>query len=204
MPALAHRRRRAVTWTLPDDAHHLPTLQTVHDALNDLPAHSCPDGTVVDDRPISSYALQLCTPDHAVHNHEAWNHHADLVERMSRVSEGGSPTGSSDASPSKRYYSQAYGRLHRHGLARTVTTNFHNPGSGRFTHYRHPRTLTVREAARLQGIPDSFRFIKYRSWQEQLVGNAFPMLWAEAIGRHVWSEIGPALTSAAAALPQRS
>ena len=42
------------------------------------------------------------------------------------------------------YFSQAYGRLHRHGIAQTITTCFHNPGSGRFTHYEDLRALTVR------------------------------------------------------------
>ena len=73
---------------------------------------------------------------------------------------------------------QAYTRLHRRGLARTITTNFHNPGSGRFLHYQQHRTLTVREAARLQGFGDDFVFIGRPGRQERLVGNAFPPLWA--------------------------
>ena len=94
------------------------------------------------------------------------------------------------------YYSQAYTRLHRDGLARTITTNFHNAGSGRFTHYSASRTLTVREAARLQGIPDRFRFIGFPSWQERLVGNAFPQCWAREIAAHIKHQLAQPQTAA--------
>ncbi|MBM6403525.1 DNA cytosine methyltransferase [Phycicoccus sp. CSK15P-2] len=124
-------------------------------------------------------------------NHRPWGHGPDLVARLSKVAEGGRP--SSDVTAGKRYYSQAYARLHRRGLARTITTNFHNPGSGRFLHYSQPRSLTVREAARLQGFRDDFRFIHHPSWQERLVGNAFPPLWAEVIARHVGQQLGESL-----------
>jgi DNA (cytosine-5)-methyltransferase 1 len=97
---------------------------------------------------------------------------------------------------SRRYYSQAYARLHRRGLARTVTTSFHNAGCGRFTHYAEHRTLTVREAARLQGIPDSFQLHGTAAERERLVGNAFPQLWAQAIARHIAAELTPRLKSA--------
>jgi DNA (cytosine-5)-methyltransferase 1 len=116
-----------------------------------------------------------------------WEHGKDLVERMRLVSEGCRPP--IEATNGRRYYSQAYTRLHRKGLARTITTNFHNPGSGRFLHYHLNRTLTVREAARLQGFGDDFVFIGHPGWQERIVGNAFPPLWAESIASHVTTDL---------------
>jgi DNA (cytosine-5)-methyltransferase 1 len=141
----------------------------------------------------SAYSRRLGAGEHPVTNHEPWAHGQNLVERMSQVPEGGRPPIS--VTNGRRYFSQAYARLHRAGLARTITTNFHNPGSGRFLHYRLHRTLTVREAARLQGFGDDFVFIGHQGWQERLVGNAFPPLWAETIASHITAELHDVLAA---------
>jgi DNA (cytosine-5)-methyltransferase 1 len=98
--------------------------------------------------------------------HHAWAHTPEIRRRMNRVPEGGRWKGGTD------HYSHTYGRLHRRGLSRTVTTFFPNPGGGRFWHPTESRTLTLREAARLQGFPDSFRFQPHFSHAAGLVGNA--------------------------------
>lgn len=99
--------------------------------------------------------------------HVSWGHTPKVLARMARVREGGRWSGGSD------HYSQTYGRLHRDGLARTITTYFPNPGSGRFWHPVENRALTLREAARIQGFPDSFQFPgEYASYNCVLVGNA--------------------------------
>jgi DNA (cytosine-5)-methyltransferase 1 len=71
-----------------------------------------------------------------------------------------------------------YGRLEPSRPAYTISTYFNRPGNGCFIHPSAPRLITVREAARLQGFPDSFRFTgKGRSRFIQ-VGNAVPPLLA--------------------------
>ena len=62
-------------------------------------------------------------------------------------------------------------------------------------HYRAPRILTVREAARIQSFPDAFRFFSKVTTGGQMrrsevpqysqVGNAVPPLLAVAVGRHL-------------------
>lgn len=52
-----------------------------------------------------------------------------------------------------------------------------------------PRTISVREAARLQSFPDRWRFCGHRSNAFEQVGNAVPPLLARAIAREVFAQI---------------
>jgi DNA (cytosine-5)-methyltransferase 1 len=58
-----------------------------------------------------------------------------------------------------------------------------------FVHPREARSLTVREAARLQSFRDSFRFPAERTNAYQLVGNAVPPRLAERIGEAIREEL---------------
>lgn len=167
-----------------DALSRLPSFVTVGDAIGDL----ADIGATARSEYASSLALRDASPPP---NHVPWNHRGDLIARMNLVPEGSRPP--LEATNGRRYYSQAYTRLHRRGLARTVTTNFHNPGCGRYLHYRLNRTITVREAARLQGFSDDFVFLGHQSHQARVVGNAFPPLWAEAIARHIAAELAAVL-----------
>lgn len=106
------------------------------------------------------------TANAVVLSHSLWQTSATMIRRMSRVPEGGRWRGGKD------HFSHAYGRLHRRGFARTITTYFANPGSGRFWHYSEDRPLTIREAARIQGFEDDFCFHGPDSGIARLVGNA--------------------------------
>jgi DNA (cytosine-5)-methyltransferase 1 len=89
-----------------------------------------------------------------------------------------------DRGRKKKYLSQAYGRLHREGIAQTITAHFLNPGSGRFIHYKDLRSITVREAARFQSFDDDFILYGNMASQQRLVGNAVPPLMARAVAEH--------------------
>jgi DNA (cytosine-5)-methyltransferase 1 len=72
-------------------------------------------------------------------------------------------------------YKSVYGRLHWDRPAQTITTGFSSVGQGRFVHPRRPRTITPHEAARLQFIPDFFRFgSAARGELTTMIGNAVP------------------------------
>ena len=55
-------------------------------------------------------------------------------------------------------YMASYGRMYPDAPAPTLTTGLFSPGRGRFVHPLKPRTLTPREAARIQGFPDWYQF----------------------------------------------
>ncbi|HEY7810941.1 MAG TPA: DNA cytosine methyltransferase [Allosphingosinicella sp.] len=99
--------------------------------------------------------------------HVAFSHGEAILAQMGTVPEGG------QLDTNGRYHGAAYGRLHADGLAKTLTRYFSNAGSGRFWHPTENRSLTVREAARLQGFEDDFAFpggaAEANTW---MIGNA--------------------------------
>jgi DNA (cytosine-5)-methyltransferase 1 len=78
-----------------------------------------------------------------------------------------------------------YGRLAWDHPSYTISTYFTRPGNGSFIHPELSRVLTVREAARLQGFPDSVRFHGSLRQKCMQVGNAVPPLLAYQIGRTI-------------------
>lgn len=70
----------------------------------------------------------------------------------------------------------------------TIIAHLHKDGN-RFIHYdpRQQRTITVREAARLQSFPDDFEFVGSRGNAYQMIGNAVPPVLATAIGKAIYN-----------------
>ena len=59
-----------------------------------------------------------------------------------------------------------------------------------FIHPSEDRPLTLRECARLQTFPDSFRFVGGTASRLKQIGNAVPPLLAEVVGAHIAKEYG--------------
>lgn len=77
-------------------------------------------------------------------------------------------------------YDDKYKRLDEHDISRTITAHIAKDGYG-YIHPRQPRTLTVREAARIQTFPDDFRFNGPPSAAFKQIGNAVPPRAAGAV-----------------------
>ena len=113
------------------------------------------------------------------------------MERIEHIPPGGNwrdipfnllPGGMQKARPQD--HTKRYGRLTKDGLASTILTEC-DPHSGCFLHPEANRTLSVREAARLQSFPDRFRFAGRLKEQFRLVGNAVPPMLSAAIGERI-------------------
>lgn len=164
---------------------------SVEEAIGDLPAlEAGQEAIAYGSAPFSDYQAARRKGARILTNHFAREHEAELVEKkLKKIPEGGSNQdldGRSrfDRGREIKYLSQAYGRLHRHGIAQTITAHFANPGSGRFIHYRDHRSITVREAARFQSFDDTFVFSGNHQEQLRQVGNAVPPLLARAFAEH--------------------
>lgn len=78
-------------------------------------------------------------------------------------------------------FDDKYKRLDENDLSRTITAHIAKDGYG-FIHPRQSRTLTVREAARLQTFPDDFRFSGPPSAAFRQIGNAVPVRLGAEVG----------------------
>jgi DNA (cytosine-5)-methyltransferase 1 len=68
----------------------------------------------------------------------------------------------------------------------TITTKFNEATTGAFIHPKDARTISLREAARLQSFKDTFVFSGSASQIRQQVGNAVPPLLAQAVGEAMY------------------
>jgi len=85
-------------------------------------------------------------------------------------------------------FTDKYKRLSWNELSRTITAHIAKDGYW-YIHPEQHRTLSIREAARLQTFPDSFRFAGQPSHRFSQIGNAVPPVLAEAVGRAVISSL---------------
>lgn len=83
-----------------------------------------------------------------------------------------------------------YSRLKHNQPAYTISTYYNRPGNGANIHPWEDRTLSAREAARIQSFPDSFVFEGNESEVRTQIGNAVPPLLGYAVGKAIMSKTG--------------
>jgi DNA (cytosine-5)-methyltransferase 1 len=174
----------------PSDKLRLLPAVTVGEAIGDLPRLKMGEGAETigyTEIKLSNYALSMRNSSDVTYNHFAARLSKQNVERMKFVKPGGSwrdiphnllPKGMQRARKSD--HTKRYGRLRNDGLAGTVMTKC-DPHWGAVFLPDQDRSLTVREAARIQSFPDSYKLLGPRVSQYEQVGNAVPVLMARSI-----------------------
>lgn len=73
-------------------------------------------------------------------------------------------------------FKDVYGRMAWDDVSPTITSGCHNPSKGRFLHPSYNRTITLREAALLQGFPMGYAFDTSHGKEAiaLMIGNALP------------------------------
>jgi DNA (cytosine-5)-methyltransferase 1 len=185
---MAVRGAETVAW--PPPVTHGPnavsgaSFMTVRDAIGDLPQYP----TAVEPDVIEGFAGDR------QELHLKRNPRPTSLERYMAIPEGGNrfdlarnrpdllprcwaekPTGTTDV----------MGRLWWERPSPTIRTEFFKPEKGRYLHPEAHRPITHREAARLQGFPDSFIFEGSKIEIARQIGNAVPTALAQAIARHL-------------------
>jgi len=78
-----------------------------------------------------------------------------------------------------------WGRMLLDEPANTLRCCFQNASKGRYIHPRLNRVLTLREGARLQGIPDDWVFEGDNAAISRQIGNGVPIPLGTAVARSV-------------------
>lgn len=180
------------------DADALPQV-TLSEAIFDLPQLTAGDGVavtrregcLVDDRRARRYLqkFRLLDSPRLIFNHTTrYNNELDL-ELYALLLQGEDSgnflerTGRRDL---MRYRTDAfddkYMRLDENSPCRTIVAHLAKDGNG-YVHPRQTRSLSFREAARVQSFSDSFVFCGSPSDQWIQLGNAVPPVLGEAIAR---------------------
>ena len=137
----------------------------------------------------SEYEKLLRKDSNTLFNHVATKHSPLALERLALIP----PNAGREVLPkehlTKSIYSGTWTRMRKDEISVTITTRFDTPSSGKFTHPFLNRAITVREAARIQSFPDTFRFIGNKGSQMKQVGNAVPPLLAAAIAEVIMKDI---------------
>jgi DNA (cytosine-5)-methyltransferase 1 len=118
-----------------------------------------------------------------VPNHLALRHGDVVTARYRLIPEGGRLPAPADLPEHlrRRNFGNTYKRLHRGRPSLTLV-----PGNNAFpVHPTLDRSLTPREAARLQDFPDTYDFAGSRAEQCKLIGNAVPVRLAAALGQAI-------------------
>ena len=183
-----NRRRAVIIGKLDAPAPALPeklkTAVTTWDAVSDLAFLASGQGTEVQqyrNEPQSEYQKILRSGSNVLLNHVAARHSRLTLERLSMIPQNAGREVLPEEHRTKSIYSGTWTGMKKNEISATITTRFDTPSSGKFTHPYLNRAITVREAARIQSFPDTFRFIGSKGSQMRQVGNAVPPLLAEAI-----------------------
>lgn len=87
-------------------------------------------------------------------------------------------------------YSSVYGRMKWDQLPVTITGGCTSLSKGRFGHPSQLRTISVREAARIQTFPDDYAFdTPYMDYACQMIGNALPCDFATTLATSVAEQL---------------
>ncbi|TWH73621.1 DNA cytosine methyltransferase [Modestobacter roseus] len=182
---LARRDGCAFSW--PDEA---PVVTTLRDSISDLPALNGTTGArempYVAPPTFSAFAARMregAVPE-VLHDHMTRPVRPDDLEVFQMMT---SKTLYSDIPEHLRRYKadsfdDKYKRLDWNDVSRSITAHIAKDGYW-YIHPEEHRTLTVREAARIQTFPDEFRFAGTRSDAFRQIGNAVPPLLGEAAAR---------------------
>lgn len=145
---------------------------TVMEAISDLPEiNSGEKSTVYKSSPLNNYQKSRRGNAKILTLHEASNHSPKMLEI---IKHSGDNISSIPSHLITSGFSSCYSRMRPNEPANTITVKFRSPSSSKCIHPFQNRSITIREAARLQGFKDDFKFSGSNTDISSLIGNAVP------------------------------
>lgn len=165
---------------------------TVRDAISDLSYLNSGEGEFEQNyitEATSSYQRMMREGSLKLYNHKASNHAAVAIEKLKMIP----PECGKEYLPAdmigKQKFSGTWGRLKWDEVSPTIDTRFDASSNGTNNHPFLHRSITPREAARIQSFDDKFVFIGSKVQVRTQIGNAVPPLMAKAIADQIFKII---------------
>lgn len=159
---------------------------TVWDAISDLAYLSSGEGVFESEyknKPNGKYQVAMHKGSKKLFNHIVTNHSVVSLDRLKRIP----PEKGKEFLKEKitSTFGQTWGRLEKKKQSPTIVTRFDTPSNGKNSHPFLHRTITPREAARIQSFPDNFIFHGNKTSVKKQIGNAVPPLLGKAIAKYI-------------------
>ncbi|WP_120881749.1 DNA cytosine methyltransferase [Helicobacter pylori] len=160
----------------------------VQDAISDLAYLCSNEGAFESDylNPIqSSYQAFMRKNSPKLYNHQATNHSQAALEKLKLINKEQGKECLPKNLHGKQQFKSTWGRLNWNKISPTIDTRFDTPSNGTNSHPKLHRSITPREAARIQSFSDNYIFYGNKTSICKQIGNAVPPLLALALGKAI-------------------
>ncbi|GAA9265983.1 hypothetical protein TH0156_00580 [Helicobacter pylori] len=163
-------------------------FENVQDAISDLAYLRSNEGTFESDylNPIqSSYQALMRKDSPKLYNHQATNHSQTALEKLKLINKEQGKECLPKNLHGKQQFKSTWGRLNWNKISPTIDTRFDTPSNGTNSHPELHRSITPREAARIQSFSDNYIFYGNKTSVCKQIDNAVPPLLALALGKAI-------------------
>lgn len=173
---------------LPTSEKYGKPKTTVKDAISDLIFLESGEGSDVQPykyKPKSNYQRELRGSSTQLFNHKATNHAPIALQKLKLIPAEQGKSALPAEMHGNQKFKTTWGRLKWDQQSPTIDTRFDTPSNGTNSHPTLMRSITPREAARIQSFPDSFVFHGSKTNIGKQIGNAVPPLLAKVVGQAI-------------------